>query len=250
MILLPLMVKMLKQMVMMTMMISRKVDKKFYSSSGLEAHLLICFLPPTSSNPDFKSYIFGEPTNLSPQSNWFLEIFLNIFLKRSKSPTFCSVMIGCHPLELSTKFVLNISNVFHFHILRLISIPTISQIQIFYLFHKRFQLISMFVDLKYLKILVWLNVWNAGGALFESFTIFMNLAAQDWLMSLFYASVGHCWTFSDIVRPLLEKQCCYRHIVEETILEIGTAFDVLATCLSQLSCYNSIIAIPWLLCHL
>ena len=120
---------------------------------------------------------------------------------------------------------------------------------IFFL-HQRFQLISMFVDLKYLKILVWLNVWNAGGALFESFTIFMNLAAQDWLMSLFYASVGHCWTFSDIVRPLLEKQCCYRHIVEETILEIGTAFDVLATCLSQLSCYNSIIAIPWLFCHL
>ena len=78
----------------------------------------------------------------------------------------------------------------------------------------------------------------------------MNLAAQDWLMSLFYASVGHCWTFSDIVRPLLEKQCCYRHIVEETILEIGTAFDVLATCLSQLSCYNSIIAIPCLFCHL
>ena len=111
---------------------------KFYSSSGLEAHLLICSLPPTSSNPDFKSYIFGEPTNLSPQSNWFLEIFLNIFLKRSKSPTFCSVRIGCHPLELSTKFVLNISNVFHFHILRLISIPTISQIQIFYFFIKGF----------------------------------------------------------------------------------------------------------------
>ena len=105
------------------------------------------------------------------------------------------------------------------------------------------------------KATVYLEMVGAGAnkcveALFESFTIFMNLAAQDWLMSLFYASVGHCWTFSDIVRPLLEKQCCYRHIVEETILEIGTAFDVLATCLSQLSCYNSIIAIPWLLCHL
>ena len=32
--------------------------------------------------------------------------------------------------------------------------------------------------------------------------------------------------------------------------EIGKAFDVLATCLSQLSCYKSIIAIPWLFCHL
>ena len=38
-------------------------------------------------------------------------------------------------------------------------------------------------------------------------------------MCLFYASSRHCWTFSDIVRPLSEGQCCYGHIVGETILQ-------------------------------
>ena len=45
------------------------------------------------------------------------------------------------------------------------------------------------------------------------------------MWSLFYASASrHCWTFSDIVRPLSDiGQCCYRHIVGERLAKLLTS---------------------------
>ena len=45
------------------------------------------------------------------------------------------------------------------------------------------------------------------------------------MWSLFYASASrHCWTFSDIVRPLSDiGQCCYRHIVRERLARLLTS---------------------------